>query len=126
MTKGKPNKLTKTGGIYFISFEGVDKYIKIGTAREVGIRLSNLRTGTPFDIKVNLVIPVMPYTRLEAIKLEDELHLQFEPFTHRGEWFYFTDEIQEYIDTYDFTPFVFTPDVSAAYVDEMLLTVINR
>ena len=108
------------GGVYFISYEGANQYVKIGYAREIGTRLAGLRTGTPFDINVDLVIPVMPYTKLEAIAIEDKLHHQFEEFAHRYEWFNFTSEIREYIATHDFTPFVFSLDLTAIDVNNLL------
>ena len=103
-----------------MSYKGADQYIKIGMTIDVSSRLTNYRTGTPFDIQVNLVIPVRPFSKVKCLEMEDKIHQQFEPFLHRYEWYEYTTEIQEYIGTYDFTPFDFTEDMTAIDVDRLL------
>ncbi|MFB6372288.1 MAG: GIY-YIG nuclease family protein [Bradymonadaceae bacterium] len=68
------------GWIYILSAEGTS-YFKVGhTSRDVHERKSDLQTGCPHRLRVELAIRASP---------EDEAHLQeeLEPCHLRGEWF---------------------------------------
>jgi hypothetical protein len=73
------------GSLYFVSSGA---YCKIGRAIDFPQRLSSLQTGTPERLKVEAVLPGMGWQ--ERIWHTAFLHLR-----HRGEWFEWTDELQE-------------------------------
>ena len=75
------NECFDTGGgsVYVFFCEG---FYKIGVATNVGVRLSTIKTGNPFTIK--LLIKrwfLCPYDQ------ELNLHGILSDFRHRGEWF---------------------------------------
>jgi len=62
--------------------------VKIGRARDVARRVASLQTGSPHELRVLLV--------LEGDR-EEEMHWAFAKHRLRGEWFYWCDEIREFI-----------------------------
>lgn len=71
--------------IYFVQ-STASGLIKIGYARHVGVRLSNLQTGSPDPLKLLAAVDGGP---------EDEarLHGEFAAYRLRGEWFRPSDEL---------------------------------
>ena len=76
--------------IYFIITED-RKFVKIGfTKKNLKNRINAIQTGCPLKIKCSLL--------LEGDKTkETELHIKFNSFKSYGEWFYLTEEIEEFI-----------------------------
>lgn len=74
----------------FVYFVAARDFIKIGWSENWRSRLANMQTSNPDPIKVLLVL-----ARPKAF--EAELHEQFAPHAHRGEWFRDHAEIRAYI-----------------------------
>lgn len=74
--------------VYFISDE--DGYIKIGKASNVEARFNQLQTASRQELTVLAV-------KRGGHVLEGELHERFNHLRVRGEWFYFTSEIADFI-----------------------------
>ncbi len=74
--------------VYFIACG--DELIKIGHTTNLRSRLRSLRTATPKELRVLLIIP-------GARDDEQELHRKFEAHRVRGEWFSQCDVITEFI-----------------------------
>lgn len=81
-------------GVYFVK---VDAFVKIGHAADIGDRMRQLQTGSPFDLQL------IAYVRTDSVKaakrLEHELHRRFEAYQHRLEWYRLEPELVEYIAT---------------------------
>ena len=73
--------------IYFIR---QDDKVKIGYTEDINNRLSQLKTGSPYELTVALLIEG-DYDK------KKELHDTFSDFRIRGEWYEFCEDIQEYI-----------------------------
>ncbi len=75
--------------IYFI--ENLEtKHIKIGFTTDIKNRLSNLQTSSPYELKVLAVCEGND-------KTEKELHIKFNDYHTRGEWFNPNKELIDYI-----------------------------
>jgi hypothetical protein len=74
--------------IYFVA--GGDELIKIGHTTNLPTRLRSLRTATPKELRVLLVIPGMRDD-------EQNLHRRFEDHRAGREWFFRCDDITEFI-----------------------------
>lgn len=81
--------------IYFLK---AGDSIKIGTTNSTFIRdrISALQTGNPIKIEL---LGVM----LGGTSVERKLHEKFSKFRRSGEWFYYSDEIKEFIDSFAVT-----------------------
>src|SRR6056297_3808889 len=78
--------------IYFIKSES--GHVKIGyTKNGVTIRLKNLQCGNPYPLSVMRVIK--GHTGLESA-----LHTRFGDLRCVGEWFVLTDELKNFIETF--------------------------
>lgn len=77
--------------LYFIQ---QDKYIKIGYTKNIKTRLSDLQVSSP--VKLN-VLGLMDGT----FEDEAEMHKKFRHLSVNGEWFRYTDELVEFIDSLD-------------------------
>jgi len=79
--------------IYFL-YDSVNNVVKIGKSKEGSLysRLSSLQTGNV--TKLDLLGIITGYTDKES-----ELHLKFDKYRIRGEWFEYTEEIKNYIET---------------------------
>jgi hypothetical protein len=79
--------------IYFI-YDSVNNVVKIGKSHEESLysRLASLQTGNV--TKLDLLGVMTGYTEKEA-----ELHLKFDEYRIRGEWFEYNEEIKNYIET---------------------------
>ena len=75
--------------VYFVQESGVGA-IKIGTARNVGARVSNMAVGTPHLLTVLVVIS-------GNREVERSLHSRFRHARIRGEWFRPVPELLAYI-----------------------------
>lgn len=77
------------GFVYFIETEG-GEYVKIGKSRDVALRLDNLSTGNPDDLKLLGVIS-------ETLVSEKAIHRRFAAERHNREWFRNSAAVQESI-----------------------------
>lgn len=75
-----------TTHVYFVRNGKKNGAIKIGLARDVAKRISELQIGNPVELNLIASIPVK--NRKEAEKLEKMLHKKFSNQNIRGEWFY--------------------------------------
>ena len=76
--------------IYFVQDERGP--IKIGqTGNPYEFRHSGLQTGNPFELKLLLFVPSCKYT-------EKSIHLRFDKYRIRGEWFEPAPELLEFIE----------------------------
>ena len=80
---------TKEEYIYFIQ-QGDDGPIKIGYSTDVTERIRRMRTCSPYEIYIRLVIS-------GNLDFEKNIHKKFKKYKMRGEWFQNTKEIREYI-----------------------------
>ena len=63
-------------------------YVKIGHSKDIGTRLSQLRTGSPIQAQLFAVIHA-GHSKSLALSLERRLHKRFADRRVRGEWFRF-------------------------------------
>jgi len=79
--------------IYFV-YDSVNNAVKIGKSKEENLysRLYSLQTGNV--TKLDLLGVMTGYTEKES-----ELHLKFDKYRIREEWFEYVDEIANYIET---------------------------
>ena len=73
--------------VYFIR---QDAAVKIGYTKQIKYRLSELQVSNPNELTVLLLIK-------GGIKLEQELHKRFVDDKIRGEWYYLSDEVRDFI-----------------------------
>jgi len=83
----EPTKGQKNTAIYFIEAEGTN-FIKIGRGFN---RIDSLQTGCPFPLR--LVGEIIT----KDTSLEYKLHKKFHKYHHMNEWFYYSEEIRNYI-----------------------------
>ncbi|HXO71575.1 MAG TPA: GIY-YIG nuclease family protein [Bradyrhizobium sp.] len=76
--------------VYFVSIDQNQELIKIGHTTNLTSRLSSLRTGSPNELQVHLVIP-------GSRDYEQELHRKFASLRMRGEWFRRAKAIDDFI-----------------------------
>lgn len=76
--------------LYFIYGKCGKGYIKIGVAKNVNKRMKQLQTNFPGKLKII-------YKKENYGQKEAEIHKKFKHLHTYGEWFYFTEEIKEYI-----------------------------
>ena len=78
--------------VYFI-LQG-DQYVKIGYCRHrgsLGDRLNELQIGNPSFLDLAMAID-------RNRDFEGDLHKRFQSYHVRGEWFYLSSEIEEYME----------------------------
>jgi len=75
--------------VYFIQ---IGDFIKIGHAKNVKQRLSDIQTSCPYDATLLGEIGVKHPKRFEG-----SLHKRFATAHHRGEWYSITDDLLSYI-----------------------------
>lgn len=78
----------KKSYVYFIL---CSPFVKIGRANDIGRRLSELRIGNPFDLRVLHVIE-------GGNALEREMRCRFVALHHRYEWFRYEGELKDWLD----------------------------
>lgn len=83
----KPGKAGPETCIYFIR---AGEFVKIGKSGAWKVRIRSMQTGSPYTIVPLLIL------RAPA-KLERDLHIEFIGSHFRGEWFYLTKDIGDYI-----------------------------
>ncbi len=83
--KPKPNE-GRAGHVYFIACD--NRFVKVGFTYDVEVRLAELQTGCPFELKV---IGVLRDTTMIA---EKWFHAAMRGARHRGEWFNLTDRVR--------------------------------
>lgn len=74
--------------IYFV--KAYNKFVKIGTSKDVAERLKGLQTASPVDLKVAAVLE-------GSYQTEAGIHKLFEHSRYNKEWFRFTDELSWFI-----------------------------
>ena len=75
--------------VYFI--QAIESnFVKIGSAKNIEKRLSNLQVGCPFELKLINYI----YGRSQEVNL----HKRFQAYHVRGEWFTLEGELKQFID----------------------------
>lgn len=74
--------------VYFIM--GGDHLIKIGTTRSMGRRMREIFTVSPISLRLVKTIP-------GDFKVEKEIHTKFKKYHYKGEWFFYSEEIKEFI-----------------------------
>lgn len=79
----------KEGYVYFLSAGG---YVKIGYSTTIHQRINQLQTGCPFKLEL---VCVMPGT----MKTEKMLHNKFNQYCYNNEWFEYSLEIREFIES---------------------------
>lgn len=86
----KPPNLKTVGNIYFILAPEVNR-VKIGFAQNLQGRLAALQTGSPVNMEIIASIAN------KTIADERFLHIMFDDYRFKGEWFEFSEEIKEYL-----------------------------
>ena len=84
---GHPNPKKVTGYVYFIKY---GNRVKIGTCRNVKVRLQSLQAGAPGRYRVYYVTP-------GGRPLESELHDLFAANRVSGEWFRYSAAVKDWI-----------------------------
>jgi len=74
--------------IYFIEDDGL---VKIGFSKNPNKRFVALKTSNPHELIIRLVID-------GTVDDERNFHKLFKEFHHRGEWYYFSDVIKNFIE----------------------------
>ncbi len=87
----------RAGGIYFISHEDNDEYVKIGLSNNFASRFSTMLTNTPSDICVELLFPLNCLERNNLLSLESKFHTLFQSLRHKREWFIKTGDLLDFI-----------------------------
>ena len=70
---------------YYVYLISDGEYIKIGIAKDVRTRLCELQVGNPNQLELICAIPLN--SEKNARRLEEELHLEYDEFSIRGEWY---------------------------------------
>lgn len=84
--------------VYFI-LDSYSNSVKIGYSTIKGLkkRVENLQIGTPYELKLLGIV-------WGDKKIEKELHKKFKHSRIRGEWFHYTQELEEYLnESWDFS-----------------------
>lgn len=76
--------------VYFITYESLPGYVKIGFTTNLAERLKTFQTYNPTPVKV---LKTEEGTRAT----EKDFHKRFEKYKANSEWFHLTDEVLEYI-----------------------------
>lgn len=71
----------------FIYIMRCGEFVKVGIARNVKIRLSNIQSSTPYQVQL-----VKSFYHPYARKREHEIHTLFMDYHVRGEWFKITED----------------------------------
>ena len=74
--------------IYFLSDM---EYVKIGFSNSIKTRIYQIQTSNPKDLSVELIID-------GDYSFEQKIHNDLKDFYIRGEWFYYSDSVKEYIE----------------------------
>lgn len=74
--------------IYFLS-DG--EHVKIGFSDNVKVRIPDIRVSNPKDLSVELVID-------GDYAFEQKIHNDLKKYHVRGEWFYYSEVVKQYID----------------------------
>lgn len=88
----------RAGGIYFISHEDNDGYVKIGLSNNFASRFSAMLTNSPSDICVELLFPLNSLEHNSLLSLERKFHTLFQSFRHKREWFIKTGDLLDFIE----------------------------
>lgn len=83
----KPRNV-RSGTIYFVR---TGDFVKIGFAKDLPRRMTALRIGCPHPLELILAIK-------GHIGVESEMHIRFEQYWHRGEWFRYEGELRSFVE----------------------------
>ena len=87
--------MTETVVTYIIEYPGTN-LIKVGQAKYFVDRFAQLKTGSPVDPQVVCVF--------RGAKHERDFHKRFEHLRHHGEFYHYTRELREYIQSKELDP----------------------
>tara|TARA_R100000781_G_C3991583_1_gene97129 strand:+ start:49 stop:537 length:489 start_codon:yes stop_codon:yes gene_type:complete len=90
------DKYEQLSGIYFITYKGDDRCVKIGCSTKLPSRLSSFLTGTWRDIDV---LCILNTSKREVTYAENYAHKLLESERCIREWFYLTDDVRSKINT---------------------------
>lgn len=76
----------------FVYFVRAGEYVKIGQSLAWRRRIASMQTGSPHEIAPLLVLKATPY-------MERSLHKYFRSYHFRGEWFYCTKVVLDFIES---------------------------
>lgn len=85
-----------TGKFIYFAQLGSLPFVKIGRARDVGVRLGGLKTGTPFQLRLLGAIPEYREFR------EADFHDVYGRSRCNGEWFALTEDLRGFLDSVGF------------------------
>jgi len=85
--------------VYFMHAEGTP-FVKIGRSIGVETSLSDFQVGCPYELK--LILEIESDESASDLELEKETHRIFKDYRHRGEWFYFSKYMRNWINAYLF------------------------
>jgi len=75
------------GEVYLIQH---GDYVKIGFSRDIVRRMEYMQPGAPHKYELIARFP-------GSVKLEKAIHRRLEKSRHRSEWFFYSDEVAEFI-----------------------------
>ena len=83
--------------VYFIAvIEAFPPRVKIGKARDPKVRMSELQTGCPYELK--LLGSIKCKSDAHAYELERMAHRSFSGYRKRGEWFHYHKNVKQAIE----------------------------
>lgn len=87
----------RAGGIYFVSHEDNDEYVKIGLSNNFAGRFSSMLTDNPSDICIELLFPLNTLNRNSLSSLESKFHTLFQSYRYKREWFIKSGDLLDFI-----------------------------
>jgi hypothetical protein len=82
--------------VYFVSASTAQwQRVKIGKAKDVRKRISELQTGCPTELR--LLGTIRADSDMHAMQMESDLHSRFSGYAVGGEWFQLTAPLREFI-----------------------------
>jgi hypothetical protein len=78
--------------VYFVKSEAHPQMLKIGRAKDVTVRIAQLQTGCPYELK--LVGALKCKSDMHAVGIERLAHAIFKHARRRGEWFEYSRQVQ--------------------------------
>jgi hypothetical protein len=87
----------RINGVYFLA--GDMEVVKIGESGNLGKRIENITPST--DRKLELIGFIKEDNKLKRMEIETSLHRKFKHLLKKGEWFYLTNEIVDFIEEND-------------------------
>ena len=101
-TQSYDTRHSGTSGVYFITYDNEDAWVKIGWSTDCLDRFKSFTTGSPHNIIVLAVIET------DDEQLERKYHSAFHDVRGRGEWFERVSELDEIISDLGQPPYFLT------------------